>query len=265
MATSAGAERTSAGVFFFRPRSWRRVLRFAGFALVAALSPSTYTQEAREQAVRQVYYTAWQVIPGYIAATAVLALLLIEVVMVWARKYGIERFSLELVLSVLVLELVPLLTALFVALRSGAAIGAEIALMSVRGELRDEEEAGKSPLHAELVPRVAGSALGVAALTTLGCAVTIWMAYTVFYGFRSVGLEEFSNIVVNVFDGPELALFMLKCLLFGLAVAIIPAAAALEAERDVLASVPAAVLAGLLKLFFAILAIEAVTLVVKYT
>jgi phospholipid/cholesterol/gamma-HCH transport system permease protein len=258
------SESLSAGAFLFRRRSWRRVLRFGGFAIVAALSPSTYSQQARELAVRQVYYTAWQVLPGYAAVTAALGLLLIEVVMVSARKYGVERFSIELVLSVLVLELVPLLTALFVALRSGAAIGAEIALMSVRGELADEEEAGASPLHVELVPRIAGAALGVASLTTLGCAVTTWLAYTVFYGFGSAGVAEFSRIVVGVFDGPELALFGLKCLLFGLAVAIIPAAAALEAQREVLASVPAAVLAGLLKLFLAIGVIEAVTLVVKY-
>jgi len=254
----------SAGVFLFRPRSWRRVFRFAGYAIVALLSPSSYSQQARELAVRQVYYTAWQVIPGYVAASAALGLLLIEVVGVLARRYGVERFTLELVLSVLVLELVPLLTALFVALRSGAAIGAEIALMSVRGELRDEELSGASPLHAELVPRIAGAALGVFALTTLGCALTIWLAYAVFYGFSSAGIAEFSNLVVNVFDGPELALFGLKCLLFGLAVAIIPAAAALEAERDVMASMPAAVIAGLLKLFLVIIAIEAATLVVKY-
>ena len=258
------SQSTSAGAFLFRRRSWQRIFRFAGYAIVAALSPSSYTQQAREQAVRQVYYTAWQVIPGYVAVTAALALLMIEVVMVWAQKYGIQRFSLELVLSVLVLETVPFMTALFVALRSGAAIGAEIAFMSVQGELHDEEQAGKSPLHAELVPRVAGAALGVAALTTIGCAVTLWVAYTVFFGFRSVGVAQFSNIVVNVFDGPELALFLFKCLLFGLAVAIIPAAAALEAERGVVRSVPAAVLAGLMKLFLAIVVIEAATLVVKY-
>jgi phospholipid/cholesterol/gamma-HCH transport system permease protein len=168
------------------------------------------------------------------------------------------------VLSVLVLETVPFMTALFVALRSGAAIGASIAYMSVQGELRGEEEAGQNPLYAELVPRVAGAALGVAALTTIGCAVTLWVAYTVFFGFRSVGVAQFSNIVVNVFDGPELALFLFKCLLFGLAVAVIPAAAALEAERGVVRSLPAAVLAGLMKLFLAIVVIEAATLVVKY-
>jgi len=253
----------SAGTFLFRPRSWRRVLRFAGFATVAAISPSTYNQQARELAVRQVYYTAWQILPGYALVAALLSLLLIEVVSVTARKYGIERFSLELVLSVLVLEVVPLATALLVALRSGAAIGAEIALMSVRGELEDKEESG-NPLQDELVPRIAGAALGVASLTTVGCAIATWLAYTVFYGFNSFGVAEFSRLVVNVFDGPELGLFGLKCLLFGLAVAIIPAATALEAERDVLHSLPAVVLAGLLKLLLAIVVIEATTLVVKY-
>ncbi|HEY8070065.1 MAG TPA: ABC transporter permease [Burkholderiales bacterium] len=260
----SGTTSTSAGTFLFRPRSWRRVLRFAGFATAAALSPSTYNPQAREVAVRQIYLTAWQILPGYAAITALLSLLLIEVVVGSARRYGVTQYSLELVLRVLVLELVPLMTALFVALRSGAAIGAEIALMCVRGELEDTEEVAASPLHAELVPRIAGAALSVASLTTLGCLVAVWLAYVEFYGFTSAGQPEFSHIVSNVFDGLELASFCLKCLLFGLAVAIIPAATALEAERGVIKSLPAVVLGGLIKLFFVILAVEAATLVVKY-
>lgn len=253
-----------AGAYLFRPRSWRRVLRFAGLAIVAALSPSTYGARAREVAVRQIYFTAWQILPGYAVAAALLSLLLIEVVVASAHKYGIERYSLELVLSVLVLEVVPLNTALFVALRSGAAIGAEIALMTVRGELDDRQEAEASPLHAELVPRIAGAALSVASLTTLGCVITVWLSYLAFYGFTSAGLPEFTRIVANVFDGLELASFGLKCLLFGLAVAVIPAATGLEAERGVMKSLPAVVLGGLIKLFFAILVIEIASLMVKY-
>jgi phospholipid/cholesterol/gamma-HCH transport system permease protein len=254
----------SAGMFLFRPRSWRRVLRFAGLATVAALSPSTYTRQAREVAVRQIYLTAWKILPGYAAAAAMLSLLLIEIVVVSARRYGITQYSLELVLSVLVLELVPLMTALYVALRSGAAIGAEIALMSVRGELDDKEEARASPLHGELVPRIAGAALSVTSLTTLGCLIAVWLSYVVFYGFTPAGLPEFSRIVSNVFDGPELASFGMKCLLFGLSVAIIPAATGLEAEPGNLKSLPGAVLGGLIKLFFAIVTIEVASLMVKY-
>ena len=253
-----------AGDYIFRPKSWRRLLRFAGFATVAALSPSAYGPVARAVAVRQIHLTAWRILPGYLVVAALLSLLVIEVVATSARQYGVAQYSLELVLRVLVLELVPLLTALFVALRSGAAIGAEIAIMSYRGELDDAEEAGASPLHAELVPRIAGAALSVASLTTLGCAIAVWLSYLVFYGFTAAGFEEFTRIVSNVFDGIELAVFMLKFLLFGLAVAIIPAATALEAERGVMKSVPAVVLGGLVKLFFVILAVEAASLVVKY-
>jgi phospholipid/cholesterol/gamma-HCH transport system permease protein len=258
------SEAQSAGTYLFRPRSWRRVLRFAGFATAAAVSPSTYSPQAREVAARQIYYTAWQILPGYAVVAALLSLLLIEVVVVSARKYGVTQYSLELVLRVLVLELVPLMTALFVALRSGAAIGAEIALMSVRGELEDREEAEASPLHAELVPRIAGAALAVTSLTTLGCLITTWLTYVVFYGFTPAGLTEFTRIVGNVFDGVELIGFGLKCLLFGLAVAIIPAATGLEAERGVMKSLPAVVLGGLLKLFAVILAVEVAFLMVKY-
>ena len=253
-----------AGDYIFRPKSWRRLLRFAGFATAAALSPSAYGPVARAVAVRQIHLTAWRILPGYLATATLLSLLLIEVVVAFARQYGVTQYSLELVLRVLVLELVPLLTALFVALRSGAAIGAEIAIMSYRGELDDAQEAGASPLHAELVPRIAGAALSVASLTTLGCAIAVWLSYVVFYGFTAAGLDEFTRIVSNVFDGIELAAFLLKCLLFGLAVAIIPAATALEAERGEIKSLPAVVLGGLVKLFFVILAVEVASLMVKY-
>jgi phospholipid/cholesterol/gamma-HCH transport system permease protein len=253
-----------AGEFIFRPRSWRRLLRFAGFATVAALSPSAYGPQARAVAVRQIYLTAWRILPGYLVVAALLSLLLIEVVVVSARRYGVAQYSLELVLRVLVLELVPLLTALFVALRSGAAIGAEIALMSVRGELDDAEEAGASPLHAELVPRIAGAAMSMASLTTLGCVIAVWLSYVVFYGFTPAGLPEFTRIVSNVFNGVELIVFALKCMLFGIAVATIPAATGLEAEPGVIKSLPAVVLGGLIKLFFAIVTIEVASLMVKY-
>lgn len=253
-----------AGGFLFRYRSWRRVLRFAGIATVALISPSTYKADTRELAVRQIYLTAWTVLPGYLLFSALLSLVLIEIVATTARDYGLSQYALELMLRVLVLELIPLLTALFVALRSGAAIGTEIALMAVSGELADQEESGESPLQGELVPRIAGAALSVASLTTLSCAIAVWLAYVATYGFSDAGLPEFERVIAQVFDGPVLTGFVLKCLLFGLAVALIPVATGLEAERGEMQSAPNAVLGGLVKLFFVIGVIEVLSLVVKY-
>lgn len=253
-----------AGEIILRPRSWRRLLRFGGFATVAALSPSTYGSAAREIAARQIYLTAWRVLPTYLAFSAVLSMVLIEIVHSTAYAYGLSQYALELVLRVLILELIPLLTALFVALRSGAAIGAQIALMRVNGELEDSEEAGASPLHAELVPRIVAAALSVFSLTTLSVALAMYLAYAQFYGTSVSGFFVYTRIVGHVFDAPILIGFLLKCLLFGIAVALIPLATALEAERGEMRMVPMVVLAGLMKLFLVIGLIEVLSLVVKY-
>ena len=252
------------GEIVLRPRSWRRLLRFGGFATVAALSPSSYGPEARAVAVRQIYLTAWKVLPGYLAFSALISVVVIEIVRNAARAYGLSQVAVELVLRVLVLELIPLLTALFLALRSGAAIGVEIALMRVGGKLEDEEEAGRSPLQVELVPRIAGAALSVFSLTTLAIALAMYLSYALFFGGSNAGLTVFTRVVGQVFDLQIFAGLLLKCLGFGLAVALIPLATGLEAEPGRPGSVPAAVLAGLMKLIFVIGLIEVLSLMVKY-
>lgn len=251
------------GEFILRPRSWRRLGRFAFYAVAAALSPSSYSQKSRELAVQQIYLFAWRVLLGYLAFAALLSLVLIEVVSNAASNYGVSQYALELVLRVLVLELIPLMTALFVALRSGSEIAAEIALMRVSGELA--EDARENPLNAELVPRIVAAAASVFTLTTLACAVAVYLTYTVFFGFSDAGFETFTRVVANVFDEAILIGFMTKCLLFGLAVALIPLATGLEAEPGQVRSVPFTVLAGLVKLFFVIGLIAVLSLVVKYT
>jgi len=252
-----------AGGFIFRLRSWRRILRFAGFATAALLTPSTYGPATRELAVRQIYLTAWQVLPGYLLFSALLSLVIIEIVVTSARQYGLAEFSLELVLRVLVLELIPLLTALFVALRSGAAIATEVALMHISGELEALERAGDDPLALEFVPRVAAAALSVVALTVLSGALAIVIAYLSMYGLSPWGFAEFTHVVGKVFGVPTMLGFALKCLLFGAAVAVVPIAAGLEATSNV-KSAPVAVLGGMVRLFFVLGLIEVVSLAARY-
>jgi phospholipid/cholesterol/gamma-HCH transport system permease protein len=252
------------GEFILRPRSWRRLARFAGYATAAALSPSAYGPAARELAVQQIHHMAWKVLAGYLAFAALLSLVIIEVVSNAASNYGVSQYAIELVLRVLVLEVLPLMTALFVALRSGSEIGAEIALMRVNGEIEDSDELTASPLYSELMPRVAAAAASVFTLNTLACALAGWLTYVVFFGFTDAGFVGFTRIVANVFTEEVLIGFVLKCLLFGMAVALIPIATGLEAERGNQRSVPFAVLAGLVKLFFVIAGVAVLSLVVKY-
>lgn len=249
-----------AGEFLDWLASWRRELRFAGYSLAAALSPSTYVAATRTVAVKQIYFTAWQILLPFTLFAALFSLVVIEISLIAAHQFDLSQFALELILRALVLELIPLLTALLVALRSGAAIATEVALMRQSGEL---EAAGENLLRHELVPRVAAAALSVISLTVLNCALALVLAYFAMYGFSPWGFEEFTHVVGKVFSVPIMTGFVLRCALFGAAVAVIPIVAGLEATSRV-KSVPVAVLNGMVRLFFVLGLIEVAGLAAKY-
>ncbi|HUQ73977.1 MAG TPA: ABC transporter permease, partial [Burkholderiales bacterium] len=175
--------RDAAGWFL----SWFRAARFAFGVVAAVLSPQLYTPRARTATTRQIYFTAWQVLPGFTLFAAALGVVFVEITLQVARQFGLEQYVLELTFRALVLELMPLLTAFFVALRSGAAISAEIALMRVAGDFEDLETAGLEPFEREFVPRVAAAAVSVFALTTLACLFVLALCYLVMYGLSPWG------------------------------------------------------------------------------
>ena len=244
-------------------RAWWRALLFAVTAAAAALSPSAYTARTRALAMKHVYAGAWDVLPGFTAFAALLSLIVIQITIGLARDYGLAQFALELAFRVVVLELVPLLTALYVALRSGAAIVTEVAMMRVSGELEELADAHIDPYEREFVPRIAASAISVFALTVVSCSVVMAIAYLVMYGTSPWGFSEYTRTVARVFSPGELGGFLLKCFAFGVVVAVVPIAAGLEATDDP-RSAPAAVMGGMVRLFITLALIELFALAVKY-
>jgi phospholipid/cholesterol/gamma-HCH transport system permease protein len=244
-------------------RAWGRAGLFAFAAAAAALSLSAYTARTRAVAMRQVYFGAWQVLPGFTLFAALLSLVLIQITITLARGYGLAQFALELVFHAVVLELVPFLTALYVALRSGAAIVTEVALMRMSGELDELGAAHIDPYEREFVPRIAASAIAVFTLTIVSSSVVMVIAYLVMYGASPWGFAEYSRTVALVFSPAALAGFMFKGFVFGAVVAVIPIAAGLDATRNP-DSVPVAVMDGMVRLFVALALIELIALAVKY-
>jgi phospholipid/cholesterol/gamma-HCH transport system permease protein len=213
--------------------------------------------------MRQIYFNAWHVLPGFTLFMALASLVVIAITITLARDYGLAPFALELVFHAVVLELIPLLTAFYVALRSGAAIVTEVAMMRVSGDLDELLEAHMDPYEREFVPRIAASAVSVFALTIVSCSVVMFIAYLVTYGANPSGLAEYARIVARVFGPGALAGLLLKCFAFGAVVAVIPIAAGLDATRDP-ESAPHAVMGGMVRLFVALAVIELVALAVKY-
>lgn len=240
-----------------------RAIRFAAIVVVTALSPSAWSSDARRLAARQIHFSAWQALPGFLLACAVLGFVLVRIVIGTAQAYGLASYALELTVRVLALELIPLFAALFVGVRSGATIGVEVALKHVDGEFERLARAGGDPLALELVPRAIGILVAVVLLTLANGALVLALAYVELYGLSPWAAGSFVRVTGQVFDPVIVAGFLMKTTLFGVAAGAIPIAAGLgiRGER---AQVAGATGRGMVRLGTTLGLIEVVFLAVTY-
>ena len=228
-------------------------------ALVLACSPSTYTPAHRHATARQIYLGAWQVLPWFTALATLLSLAIIRIVLVTASSYGLSKFALEMVVRVLVLELIPLAAALFVALRAGM----RFSVSSLDLLAADRSETARWRLRRELVAEVSGNAVAVLTLAMASSIIVLVLAYLNVYGLSPWGLGDYTRTVGRVFEPDVTIGFALKTVLFGFAVAVIPAAALVEIQRFGRRNL-STMQPGAVRLLFVLFVIEAASLAVKY-
>mgnify|MGYP001589831532 CR=1 FL=1 len=240
--------------------SWWHMLHFGAIVLVMALSPSTYNRANRAATSQYIYTSTWQVLPWFTALAALLSLVLIRIVVVTALSYGLSQYALQMVVRVLVLELIPLSAALFVALHAGLVFNAG-APGNARPIDATTPRLSLQRLRRELVPRVLASAFSVLTLAMLSSVIALVLAYLSVHGLSLWGLPGYTRTVGQVFD-PAITLgFVLKTLLFSLAVAVVPVAASLDPYQ---LATNSTVQPGAVRLFLVLLLIEAASLAVKY-
>ncbi|OON62578.1 ABC transporter permease [Massilia sp. KIM] len=245
-------------------RSWWYMIHLGAVAIVMALSPSTYHRANRLAASRYIYVGTWQVLPWFTLASALVSTVIIRIVLVTAKSYGLSHYALEMVVRVLVLELIPLSAAMFVALRAGMAFDAS-ALGLARAGLSPQAASDEAlrRVRRDLVPQLIGNAVAVLSLAMVTSTVVLVLAYLNVYGLSPWGVSDYTRTVGRVFAPVVTAGFVIKTVLFGLAVALIPTAAILELQRYP-RRVVSTVQPGALRLLFVLLVIEAASLALKY-
>jgi phospholipid/cholesterol/gamma-HCH transport system permease protein len=168
-----------------------------------------------------------------------------------------------MLMRVLVLELIPLAAALFVALQVTVPSGAELIRLHGGGELAALARAGGDPLRHELMPRVVAGIFAVLMLVAVSCLIAVLLTYAAVYGFTLDGLQGFTRTMGNIFNPGVTLILVLKTLFFSLAVALIPVAAFLRGGRALPRGVSPEI-QSLVRLFAAILLIEVVSLMSNY-
>ena len=242
---------------------WWDVLQFGAQMLVLMLSMSSYRRGQRRVVYSHMYAATAPLLPGFLAISAVVSLVIIRIVVATAASYGLSRYALDVLVRTLVIELLPLLVALFVALRYTMPGGEQVAALRAQGQLKALWLAGGDPARDELLPRVLAGVFAVALLAAVSCVLALVLTYLTVYGFTLWGFAAYTRTVGQIFNPAATLIFALKALFFSLAVAILPiapnqlhAGSASQRKRDNI---------GLLgRVFAVILLVEVLSLVGNY-
>ena len=212
--------------------NWWQVLLLGAQIVVLAFMPSSYQRGAQRAAVlRNLYQATAPLLTWFLVLSALISLVLIRIVVATAYSYGLSQYALEVLVRTLVLELIPLYAALFVTLRF-ALPGAE----QLRQQLHLRQGAGVPPpgvagLAGALLPRAVAGVFAVVTLAALSSLVALVLTYLTVYGFSPWGFPGYTRAVGGVFTPAVTLIFGLKTLFFGLAVAVVPLAAAAQPDR----------------------------------
>lgn len=243
---------------------WWRIVMLGAEILVLVLSPSSYQAGNRASLLRQIYLSTAPNLLWFTVLTALISLVLIRIVVVTAQSYGLSQYALEMVVRVLVLELIPLTCALFVAVRYSIPRGAELFRMRTQGGFDALRVRGLDPVARELLPTVLAGVFSVLTLAALSCLVSLVLAYLTVYGLSGAAFMGYTRTVGHVFNPAVTMILGLKTLFFSLAVALIPAGIALQDPPQGLLSRPSVELQALIRIFVLLLLVEVLSLVGNY-
>ena len=114
---------------------------------------------------REIARSGLRLLPMFLFLAAALGLLVIGQTVSWLTRVGAINYLGTVMVIVVVRELGPLIAALMVLARIGTANVVELGTARATGEVEALEALGIDPIHYLVVPRVAGMAVGIFALT----------------------------------------------------------------------------------------------------
>ena len=147
-------------------------------------------------------------------------------------RYGVESYVVNLVGTVVVTELAPLLTAVVLAGRTGSAFAAEIATMKSKEELDALVTLGLDVGEFLLIPKVIALMLVLPGLTVIADVCGVVGGMLVVCSSLDFSVSEYFYRSAEVISVLDMTQGLVKSTFFGLIVAAVGCIKGISAERD---------------------------------
>ncbi len=158
----------------------------------------------------QIYFTGWQALP----MMTVLALAAGGIAILQSSAqlsfFGDTQMIGNILVVVIVRELGPIITALIVIARSGAAVASEIGNMRVNREIEALEVMGINPLSYIVFPRIAGGVISVLCLAFYFNAISLVGGFFVSSAIHNLPFSFYFDSLATAFAIEDVFLFFIK-------------------------------------------------------
>jgi phospholipid/cholesterol/gamma-HCH transport system permease protein len=214
-------------------RAGRSVVRLAAlsreiaaFGLIS-LSVMVFKRDAPQRVIRpeireQIYRAGVRQLPIVTFLATALGLLVVAQTTALLTQIGAQAYVGTIMVTVVVRELGPLLTAILVLARAGTANVVELGTLRALGEVRALESLGIDPIHYLVMPRMLGLAVAVFCLTVYLILTSLLSGY-LFVFLQGVALKPgaYLDQLGDALLWQDFALLAFKTLAFGAAIAVV--------------------------------------------
>lgn len=243
-------------------RDLRDLVFFATSCIFFLFTPSAYDKATSKVLVRQIYFTSVQILPFFLTLCFVFGSITIGVAMGAVKQMGLFDMLGNIVFSLVITEIAPLITVILISLRSSSAINTEIAVMNVNGELDTLRAFGIDEKRYLAMPRIINAVISIVMLSYLFAFISVLSGSFFSLIFFGTGFELYINMLAKSISLGDIGILLFKSVAFGLAVSIIPIYSGLLASKQ-LTAIPISVLKGMVRIFNAIIFIEVASLALK--
>lgn len=169
-----------------------------------------------------IYRSGVRLLPIISFLSCALGFVVIGQTVALLKRVGAQDFAGTIMVTVVVRELGPLVTALLVLARVGTATVIELGTARAMGEVEGLEALGIDPIHYLVVPRVIGLALSIFSLTVYLILIALFSGY-LFSFLQDVPLRpgDYVRQLAAALHWDDFVLLTLKTALFGVIIATV--------------------------------------------
>ncbi len=224
--------------FYLRtlPKSFpltRRFFEYAGGVTLLLIDSVRYILALRfrpSEVVRQASFLIVSSLPIILLTSGFTGFVIALETAASAQQYGLVNIIGGSVAYGVVRELGPLLTAIVVAGRAGAAITAQLASMVVTEQIEAYQSMGTSPTRVLVVPRLLACIIGLPMLTVFADMISVWGGYYMAWLRIHLAPSTYWISVQQFIDFTDFEKGLLKAAVFGIIISIIACYEGLRTE-----------------------------------